>query len=48
MVCLDLLDLLDPEVALEKWELLVLLVFPDPQGLLAPQASASSSTTCLR
>lgn len=48
MVCLDLLDLLDPEVALEKWDLLVLLVFPDPQDLLAPQASASSSTTCLR
>lgn len=33
---------------MEKWDLLVLLVFPDPQGLLDPQVSASRSSPCLR
>lgn len=46
MACLDLLDLLDHVVALEKWDLLVLLVFLDPQALQDQPVPVSPSCPC--
>lgn len=46
MVSLAPLDLLVPVVALEKWDLLVLLVFLDLLVLLDLQASVSPSSPC--
>lgn len=46
MACLDPSDPLDPVVALEKWDPLVLLVFLDLQVLLDLLASVNPSFPC--
>lgn len=46
MVCLDLLDPLDPVVAVEKWDLLVFLVLLDLQDPLDLLALVSLSCPC--
>lgn len=46
MVCLDLLDPLDPVVAVEKWDPLVFLVLLDLQDPLDPLALVSLSCPC--
>lgn len=48
-MCLDPLDPLDLVVAMERWDLLVLLDFPDPlDPLELPVADSTSSASLFR